>query len=80
MLDNIDTLFAKQEIHSQYTIKPGLSNARIEAMNNKIKQLICKAYGFRNIQNMMYMVYLLCSSISETFPNLKSLPIKTSNY
>ena len=28
-----------------------MSNARIEATNNKIKLIIRKAYGFRNIQN-----------------------------
>ena len=30
-----------------------MSNARIEATNNKIKLIIRKAYGFRNIQNML---------------------------
>lgn len=50
----------------------GLSNARIEATNNKIKLIIRKAYGFRNIQNMMDMmdmVYLVCSNVRIPLPN-----------
>lgn len=39
--------------HILNTIRLGLSNARIEATNNKIKLIIRKAYGFRNIQNKM---------------------------
>ena len=31
-----------------------------------------KAYGFRNIQNMMDMVYLVCSDIRIPLPNRKS--------
>lgn len=49
----------------------GMSNARIEATNNKIKLIIRKAYGFRNIQNMLDMVYLVCSDIRIPLPNRK---------
>lgn len=38
------------------TIRYGLTNARIEAINNKIKLSIRMAYGFRNIDNMMAMI------------------------
>ena len=55
--------------HILNTIRLGLSNARIEATNNKIKLIIRKAYGFRNIQNMMDMVYLVCSKIQVPLPN-----------
>ena len=57
--------------HILNTIRLGLSNARIEAINNKIKLIIRKAYGFRNIQNMMDMVYLVCSNIRVPLPNRK---------
>ena len=57
--------------HILNTIRLGLSNARIEATNNKIKLIIRKAYGFRNIQNMMDMVYLVCSNIRVLLPNRK---------
>ena len=45
------------------TVKYGLSNARIESMNNKIKVLIRKAYGFRNIENLKDMIMLICSNL-----------------
>ena len=54
-------LYQKIKRHKEHilnTIRLGLSNARIEATNNKIKLIIRKAYGFRNIQNRMDMVYL----------------------
>jgi transposase len=49
-----------------------MSNARIEATNNKIKLIIRKAYGFRNIQNMLDMVYLVCSDLRVPLLNRKS--------
>ena len=74
-------LYEKIKRHKEHilnTIRLGLSNARIEATNNKIKLIIRKAYGFRNIQNMMDMVYLVCSKIQVPLPNRKSKPAKTS--
>ncbi len=67
-------LYEKIKRHKQHilnTIRLGVSNARIEATNNKIKLIIRKAYGFRNIQNMMDMVYLVCSDIRIPLPNRK---------
>ena len=55
--------------HILNTIKQGISNARIEATNNKIKLIIRRAYGFRNIQNMMDMVLLICSNLRIPLPN-----------
>jgi len=57
--------------HILNTIRPGLSNAGIEATDNRIKLIIRKAYGFRNINNMMDMVYLVCSDIKVPLPNRK---------
>ena len=73
-------LYEKIKRHKEHilnTIRLGLSNARIEATNNKIKLIIRKAYGFRNIQNMMDMVYLVCSKIQVPLPNRKPKPAKT---
>ena len=61
----------RHEAHILNTIRYGVSNARIEATNNKIKLIIRKAYGFRNIQNMLDMVYLVCSDIRIPLPNRK---------
>ncbi|MBR2694971.1 MAG: hypothetical protein IKE69_12245 [Thermoguttaceae bacterium] len=47
-------------------------------MNNKIKLIICKAYGFRNIQNMLNMVYLVCSNLHIPLPNRKKTAISTA--
>ena len=45
------------------TCKYKLSNARIEATNNKIKVLIRKAYGFRNIENLISLIMISCSNL-----------------
>lgn len=47
-------------------------------VNHKIKLIIRKVYGFRNIQNMMDMVYLVCSDIRVPLPNRKPMPVKTA--
>lgn len=67
-------LYEKIKRHKQHilnAIRLGMSNARIEATNNKIKLIIRKAYGFRNIQNMLDMVYLVCSDLRVPLPNRK---------
>ena len=68
-------LFLKIKRHREHilnSIRLGMSNARIEAINNKIKLVVRKAYGFRNIQNMLDMVYLVCSDLKVPLPNRKS--------
>jgi transposase len=50
------------------TIKNGLSNARIEAVNNKIKLTIRMGYGFRNIDNMIALIMLRCSKLNLALP------------
>ena len=50
------------------TARHKLSNARIEATNNKIKLSIRIAYGFRNIGNMIDMIMLRCSDIPIFLP------------
>lgn len=50
------------------TIKYGFSNARIEATNNNIKLIIRRSYGFRNLNNMLDMIYLCCSNLVIPLP------------
>ena len=50
------------------TAASGLSNARVEAINNKIKVTIKMAYGFRNIDNLIAMVMLRCSMLPFALP------------
>ncbi|GKH49720.1 hypothetical protein CE91St46_08310 [Eubacteriales bacterium] len=49
-------------------VRHGLSNTRVEAINNKIKLLIRTAYGFRNIDSLIAMVMLSCSSVQLRLP------------
>jgi len=58
----------RHEKHILNTLQFGLSNARIEAMNNKIKLLIRIAYGFHNIDTMISLIMLFCSSIEIPWP------------
>lgn len=50
------------------TVKYRISNARIESTNNKIKVIIRKSYGFRNIQNLTDMILLTCSNLPVCLP------------
>ena len=61
----------RHEKHILNTIRLGMSNARVEAINNKIKLIVRKAYGFRNIGNLLDMVYLVCSDLRIPLPNRK---------
>ena len=57
------------------TIRSGLSNAAIEANNNKIKLLLRKAFGFRKLKNLTSVVMLGCSRLRITLPNRGGLAI-----
>jgi transposase len=50
------------------TIENKVSNARIEAINNKIKVTTRMAYGFRNLDNMIALVMLRCSKLDVALP------------
>ena len=54
------------------TIRMQMSNARIEATNNKIKLIIRRAFGFRNIQHLIDMIMLICSDLVIHLPNRPS--------
>ena len=42
------------------TVTHQISNAGVEAANNKIKLTIRMAYGFRNIDNLIGLICLRC--------------------
>ena len=46
-----------------------ISNAKTESLNNKIKLCIRRAYGFRNINNLVNSVLLVCSNIKIPLAN-----------
>lgn len=55
-----------------YTISNGLGNARIESTNNKIKLMIRRAFGFRDIECMIGMILLFCSHLPIELPGRPS--------
>lgn len=59
----------RHEGHILNTIRLKMSNARIESTNNKIKLIIRRAYGFRDVDNMIDMIMLVCSNIKVPLPN-----------
>ncbi len=49
-------------------VELGISNARIESMNNKIKLTIRMGYGFRNMDNLIALILLRCSDLQPQLP------------
>ena len=54
------------------TIRLGMTNARIEAINNKIKLTIRMGYGFRNIDNLIALLMLRCGNLQLDLPGRKT--------
>lgn len=50
------------------SIALGVSNARVEAINNKIKVAIRQGYGFRNTNNLIALIMLRCSPLKPQLP------------
>lgn len=73
-IDVFKVLIKRHKKHILNTILLSISNARIEATNNKIKLVIWNVYGFRNMQNMLHLIYLVCSDLVIPLPNRKTKP------
>ena len=70
-LDNVKDLAKKIKRHWTNilnTIEHGLSSAKCESVNNTIKLILRRAYGFRNLQNMTDMIMLCCSDLKVVLP------------
>ena len=50
-------------------IESRLTNARLEGMNNKVRLISHRAYGFHSAESLIAMIYLCCSNI--TLPQLQ---------
>lgn len=50
------------------SVELGISNARVEATNNKIKLTVRMGYGFRNIDNLIALIMLRCSNLPIALP------------
>jgi transposase len=47
----------------------GLSNARAEALNNKVKLIVRRAYGFHSARAALALILLTCGPITLTLPH-----------
>lgn len=50
------------------SVELGIGNARVEAIDNKIKLTVRMAYGFRNMDNLIAAVMLRCSNLPVALP------------
>ena len=66
-----------QEDYILNFIKTGISNARVEANNNKISLLVHRSYGFKNFNNMVDLIMLVCSDLDIPLPNRPDKVTKT---
>ena len=57
-------------------IKYGLTNARLEAVNNKIKVTLRMGYGYRNVDNLIALVMLKCGDETITLPGRQRTTLK----
>ena len=53
---------------------PGVSSARAEAVNNKVKVAIGQAYGFGSIDNLIALVMLRRSPLEPCLPGRARKP------
>ena len=44
-------------------VQSGLTNARLEGMNNKVRLLSHRAYGFHSAPPLIATIYLCCSGL-----------------
>lgn len=54
-------------------VELGISNGRVEAVNNKIKVTVRMGYGFRNTDNLVALLMLRCGDCQ---PQLPGRPVK----
>lgn len=69
--EKIKALSKKVRRHREAIVRAvelGISNARVEAINNKIKLTVRMGYGFRNIDNLIALVMLRCSNLPIKLP------------
>ncbi len=51
----------------------GLSNARAEALNNKVKLITRRAYGFHSANAALALIHLTCGPVTPTLPHQPTL-------
>jgi transposase len=51
-----------------------LSNARAEALNNRVKLIVRRAYGFHSARAALALVHLTCGPVTITLPHEQAFP------
>lgn len=69
----------RHETNSLNTIETGLSNGKVEAINNKIQLIIRKSFGFRSVVKLINMILLVCSNLIIPLPNRPKKNSKVSD-
>ena len=64
----------------QGTLRTGLTNARVEANNNRIKRVIRNAFGFRNTELMKKSILFHCSNIGKELDELVGKKPSTTSH
>lgn len=49
-------------------VERGLANGRHEGLNNKVRLIIRRAYGFHNTDNALALIMLVCGPVTVTLP------------
>ena len=57
-------------------VRLGVSNGRVEAINNKVKVTVKMGYGFRNTDNLIALTMLRCSDMKPELPGRPPEPEK----
>ena len=52
----------------QAAVEQGLANGRHEGLNNKVRLIIRRAYGFHNAENALAMIMLVCGPVTLELP------------
>jgi len=61
----------RNRAYIEATLKYGLSSGKLEATNNIIKSIIRRGFGYRNVDNLISMIYLRTSeTLKEIEDNL----------
>ncbi|MCL2150751.1 MAG: ISL3 family transposase [Coriobacteriia bacterium] len=58
------------------TVASGLSNARLEAINNKVKVAVRMAYGFHDVGSLISLIMLRCSGLPVTLPGRRPKAVR----
>jgi transposase len=51
-----------------YLIETHITNAILESVNNKIQMAKRRARGYRNVDNVINMIYFLCGKLKFDYP------------